>query len=245
MLAHSGLRCSHWPIRVFTSAEKDARGSATLAPPTCYRLELGVWAGLGVEDSRQVPSIHMQKGISELRGSLRQAGGLTQISSDDSLHEKKRFSLSGVNGQMDSHWVSHRARGPNSCADGEKNEPRAGGACLIRMGACPLLVQHLADTRIPRATKAPEAKAAWRLGMVVAATRTLATFQSNNDQKLGRKLSVEEIRTKAVECQGQCNPGTKYHAKMTRHGNGCLRNRHFQLLTMVSFPVAPLRYRSF
>lgn len=168
---------------------------------------------------------------------------MTHISSDDSPHAKKLFSLSGVNGQMDSHWVSHRARGPNNCADGEKNETGAGGACLIRMGACPLRAQHLADARIPRVTKAPEAKEAWRLGMVVAATRTLATFQSNNDQKLGRKLSVEEIRMKAVECQGQCNPGTKYHAKMTRPGH--LRNQRFQLLTMAFLPVAPLRYRSF
>lgn len=108
---------------------------------------------------------------------------------------------------------------------------RAGGADLIRMGACPLRAPHLADTRIHRDTKAPVAKEAWRLGMVVAATRTLAAFQSRNDQKLGKKLSVEEIRTEAVECQGQSNPGSKYHVKMTRRGNGHLRYQHLKLLT--------------
>lgn len=47
--------------------------------------------------------------------------------------------------------------------------------------------------------------------MVVAATRTLAAFQSRNDQKLGTKLSMEEIRMKAAECQGQANPDSKNH----------------------------------
>lgn len=72
---------------------------------------------------------------------------------------------------------------------------------------------HLADTTILRATETPAARKAWGLGMVVAATRTLAAFQSRNDQKLGTKLSMEEIRMKAAECQGQANPDSKYHAK--------------------------------
>lgn len=50
------------------------------------------------------------------------AGGLTHTSRDDSLRAKKPFFLSGANGQMDSHRVTHRAWGPNACADGEKNE---------------------------------------------------------------------------------------------------------------------------
>lgn len=62
LLACSGSRCSHGPIRVSTSAEKDARGSATLASPARYRLEVGVWAGLGVGDSRQVPFIGRAEG---------------------------------------------------------------------------------------------------------------------------------------------------------------------------------------
>lgn len=86
---------------------------------------------------------------------------------------------------------------------------------------------HLADARIPRATETPAAKEAWGLGVVVAATRTLAAFQSRNDQKLGTKLSSEEIRTKASECQGQSNPGSKYHTKMTRRGNGHLRDQSY------------------
>lgn len=86
---------------------------------------------------------------------------------------------------------------------------------------------HLADTRIPRVTKTPAAKEARGLDTVMAATRTLAAFQSRNDQKLGTKLSMEEIRTKAAECQGQSNPGSKYHAKMTRHGNGHLRYQRY------------------
>lgn len=55
--------------------------------------------------------------------------------------------------------------------------------------------------------------------MVVAATRTLAAFQSRNDQKLGTKLSMEEIRMKAAECQGQANPDSKYHAKKKKKKN--------------------------
>lgn len=70
--------------------------------------------------------------------------------------------------------------------------------------------------------------------MVVTAARTLAAFQSRNDQKLGTKLDVEEIRTKAIECQGQSNPGSKYHARMTRRGNSHLRYQHFKPL-MVGF----------
>lgn len=100
----------------------------------------------------------------------------------------------------------------------KKMRSRAGGADLIRTGACPLRAPHLADARIPRATEAPAAKEAWRLGMVVTATRTLAAFQSRHDQKLGTKLRVEEIRTKAVECQGQSNPGSKYQVKVTGVG---------------------------
>lgn len=86
-------------------------------------------------------------------------------------------------------------------------------------GACPLRAPHLADASVPRATETPAARKACRLGMAAAATRTLAAFQSRNDQKLGTKLGVEEIRTKATECQGQPNTGSKYHEKMTRHGN--------------------------
>lgn len=54
---HAQAHTAHTGQSGSTSAEKDARGSATLAPPARYRPEVGVWAGLGVGDSRQVPFI--------------------------------------------------------------------------------------------------------------------------------------------------------------------------------------------
>lgn len=49
------------------------------------------------------------------------------------------------------------------------------------------------------AVYAPMQEGARRLGVIVATARTLATFQSRNDQKLGTKLNMGEIRTEVVK----------------------------------------------
>ena len=82
----------------------------------------------------------------------------------------------------------------------EKNEILCRGSHLPKLwGLTPAHPAPACRHTFQEVVQAPMADRAWRFGAIVATARTLATFQSRNDQKLGTTLNVEGIRMKAVQ----------------------------------------------
>lgn len=77
---------------------------------------------------------------------------------------------------------------------------RAGGSHVPKpWGLTPARPAPARIHTFQEAVYAPMAEGTRRLGVIMATARTLATFQSRNDQKLETKLNVGEIRMEAVK----------------------------------------------
>lgn len=90
--------------------------------------------------------------------------------------------------------------GPQVTVQMEKNEiPCRRLSSPQTVGSDPCPGHTCRNARIPRGRLIPVPEGTQRPGMIMGTARTLATFQSRNDQKPGTKCNMEGIRTKAVK----------------------------------------------
>lgn len=131
------------------------------------------------------------------------------------LRVKKSFFLSGVNGQMDSHCVNHKAQGPKCLYRWRKMRSRAGGAHLLRLwGLPPACTASVRMHALQEADQAPGVEGRRALAWPQVLPGPWPPPEVEMTRKLEQNSLWKKLEQRLLsECQGQSNPASKYHRK--------------------------------